>query len=243
MVVAILLAGGVGKRMGANLPKQFLEVSGKPIICYPLEIMENHPQIDAVEIVCVDSFLTEMQEIVNQYGFKKVRWITPGGESCQESTWNGLKNLEGKLQEDDIVLIHMSSYPLANAQIMSGCIESALKNGNGCAARPIVYSVFFTDDRKTSTEQIDRDKLMLCTVPYAFRFGECDALYNRAFAEGKGVSGNVFTNTLYCDYGKRIYFTKDSETNIKVTTPEDIQLMETFLKITALQKEQERTAK
>lgn len=231
MAVGMLLAGGVGQRMGASVPKQFLEVNGKPIICYPLEIMEKHPLIDAVEIVCVESFIEEMQNIVDHYGFKKVKWITPGGVTCQESTWNGLKNLRGKVAEDEVILIHMSSYPIANADIMTGCIESAIENGNGCAARPIVFSSYFTDDRKTSTKQIDRDKLMLCTMPYAFHFGECADLYDRAFAEGKGVTGNVFTNTLYCDYGKRIYFTRDSETNMKVTTPEDIKLMETFLRV------------
>ena len=231
MVVGILLAGGVGQRMGASVPKQFLEVNGKPIICYPLEIMEKHPQIDAVEVVCVDSFIDGMWDIVRKYRFNKVKWITPGGATCQESTWNGLKNLKGELADNDIILIHMSSYPLANADIMTDCIESAIENGNGCTARPILYSVYFTDDQKTTTEQIDRDKLMLCTVPYAFLYGECSELYDRAFAEGKGITGNVFTNTLYCDYGKRIYFTKDSETNMKVTTPEDIRLMETFLKV------------
>ena len=231
MVVGILLAGGVGQRMGSSIPKQFLKVNDKPIICYPLEIMENHAQIDAIEVVCVETFIDGMWDITRQYGFKKVKWVTPGGATCQESTWNGLKNLKGKLDDEDIILIHMSSYPLANADIMTGCIKSAEENGNGCTARPILYSVYFTDDRKTTTEQIDRDKLMLCTVPYAFRFGECSELYDQAFAEGKGVTGNVFTNTLYCDYGKTIYFTKDSETNMKVTTPEDIRLMETFLKV------------
>ena len=231
MVVGMLLAGGVGQRMGASVPKQFLEVNGKPIICYPLEIMEKHPQIDVIEIVCVESFIEDMWKIVDAYGFSKVKWVTKGGATCQESTWNGLRNLKGKVEEDAIVLIHMSSYPLANADIMTACIESAIENGNGCTARPILYSVYYTDDRKTTTEQIDRDRLMLCTVPYAFRFGECYALYDRAFAEGKGITGNVFTNTLYCDYGKTIYFSKDSETNMKVTTPEDIRIMETFLKI------------
>lgn len=232
MVVGMLLAGGVGQRMGASVPKQFLEVNGKPIICYPLEIMEKHPQIDVIEIVCVESFIEDMRKIADSYGFSKVKWITKGGATCQESTWNGLRNLKGKAGEEDIVLIHMSSYPLANADIMSACIESAREHGNGCTARPILYSVYYTDDRKTTTEQIDRDRLMLCTVPYAFRFGECFDLYERAFAEGKGITGNVFTNTLYCDYGKTIYFSKDSETNMKVTTPEDIRIMETFLKIT-----------
>ena len=231
MAVGMLLAGGVGQRMGASIPKQFLEVGGKPIICYPLEIMESHPQISAIEVVCVDSFIEEMWSIVHRYNFTKVNWVTAGGATCQESTWNGLRNLEGELNENEIILIHMTSYPLANAQIMSDCIRSAIENGNGCTARPILYSVYFTEDRKTTTEQIDRDRLMLCTVPYAFRFGECLQLYNRAFAEGKGVSGNVFTNTLYCDYGKKIYFTGDSNTNMKVTTPEDIDLMETFLEV------------
>ena len=231
LAIGILLAGGVGQRMGASVPKQFLEVGGRPIICYPLEIMERHPLIEAVEIVCVEDFIDTMWAIVNDGRFRKVRWITPGGSSCQESTWKGLTNLKGKIPEDEIILIHMSSYPLANAEIMSECIRSAVENGNGCTARPILYSVYFTDDRKTSTSQIDRDRLMLCTVPYAFRFGECSALYDRAFAEGKGVTGNVFTNTLYCDYGKRIYFTRDSETNMKVTTPEDIELMETYLSV------------
>ena len=125
----------------------------------------------------------------------------------------------------------MSSYPLANADIMSSCIDSAIHNGNGCTARPIQYSVYFTSDQKTAIKHIDRDNLMLCTVPYAFRYGECIDLYNQAFTENKGVIGNVFTNTLYCDYGKRIYFTKDSETNIKITTLEDLKLMEAFLKV------------
>lgn len=235
MVVGMLLAGGVGQRMGAKVPKQFLEVNGKPIILYPLEIMENNPQIDVIEIVCVESFIETMWEIVNAAGLKKVKWIVAGGATCQESTYNGLKGLKGKLGKDDIVLIHMSSYPLASEEIMNDCIRSAQENGNGCTARPILYSVYFTDDRKTTVEQIDRDRLMLCTVPYAFRFGECSELYDLAFSEGKGVSGNVFTNTLYCDYGKRIYFTKDSETNMKVTTPEDIKLMEAYLHVLSVE--------
>lgn len=238
MAVGMLLAGGIGKRMSASIPKQFLEVCGKPIVYYPLEVMENHPQISAIEIVCVASFIEIMWAIVRQYKFTKVKWITPGGATCQESTWNGIKNLEGKISSDEVILIHMTSYPLANAEIMSDCIRSAVENGNGCTARPILYSAYVTDDRKTTTHQIDRDKLMLCTVPYAFRFGECSELYNRAFAEGKGVEGNVFTNTLYCDYGKTVFFTKDSNTNMKVTTPEDIELMEAFLEVVNRQSKQ-----
>ena len=238
MVVGMLLAGGIGQRMGANVPKQFLEINGKPIILYPLEIMENNKEIDAVEIVCVESFIDTMWQIVKDANLKKVKWITAGGNTCQESTKRGIDNLKDKIGRDDIILIHMASYPLASAEIMNECISSAKENGNGCTARPILYSVYFTDDRKTTTEQIDRDRLMLCTVPYAFNFGECSELYDRAFAEGKGINGNVYTNTLYCDYGKRIYFTKDSETNMKVTTPEDLVLMKAYLSVLENEKEE-----
>ena len=227
----MLLAGGIGQRMGALVPKQFLEVGGKPIILYPLETMEHHPLIDVIEIVCVKDFIPEMQKIVNEAGLTKVKWIVAGGNSAQVSTKNGIDALKDKMTKDDILMIHMSSYPLANSDIMTGCIESAKMNGNGCTARPILYSIYFTDDKKTSNQQIDRDRMMLCTIPYAFKFGEISELYDRAYAEGKGISGNVFTNTLYCDYGKTIYFTKDSETNLKITTPEDIKLMRAYLSV------------
>ncbi len=217
--------------MGKSVPKQFLNVDNKPIIFYPLEIMEQHPDIDAVEIVCVDSFIDEMWTMVEKAGFKKVKWITAGGETCQDSTRNGINNLKGKINSDDIILIHMASYPLASAEIMSGCIESAVENGSGCTARPIVYTIFETDDKKTSTKAMERDDFMLCTAPYAFRFGECSELFDLAYKEGKGITGNVYVHSLYCDYGRRVYFTPDSETNIKITSPEDIILMQAYLKV------------
>ena len=109
MVVGILLAGGIRSRMGKDVPKQFIEVNNKPIIFYPLEIMENHPQIDAIEIVCVESFVDTMWDIVETAGFKKVKWITVGGDTCQDSTRNGVNNLKGVLNDDDIILLLLNS--------------------------------------------------------------------------------------------------------------------------------------
>ena len=79
MVIGILLAGGIGQRMSIKLPKQFLEVNGKPIICYPLDVMEQHPQIDVVEIVCVNGYFDIVWEIVRQNRYQKVKWVTAGG--------------------------------------------------------------------------------------------------------------------------------------------------------------------
>lgn len=86
MTVGILLAGGIGERVGAGIPKQFIEISEKPICWYPLKNMEECEQIDAIEVVCVREYMEQMRKIVRDNGFKKVKWIIPGGATCQEST-------------------------------------------------------------------------------------------------------------------------------------------------------------
>ena len=79
MNTVLMLAGGVGTRMGANIPKQFIKIKGKPIIAYTLDIMEKNVNIDAVEIVCVHGFEDLIESIIEEYGFKKVKWICEGG--------------------------------------------------------------------------------------------------------------------------------------------------------------------
>lgn len=231
MVVGMMLAGGVGHRIGAAIPKQFIEIKGKKIIQYPLETMENHPLIDVIEIVCIEEYIDTMWDIVQKNGYKKVKWVVAGGDTCQDSIKCGLDSLKGKIDRNDIVLMHMASYPLAPAILIDRCIESTKKYGNGCTARPIVYSIYYTEDRITTSKQIDRDKFMMTTIPIAYNFGECMDVYDLAYREKKGIYGNVYPTTLYCDYGKTIYFTEDSDVNLKVTNPEDIQLMEAYLNV------------
>ena len=112
MNVAIILAGGVGSRVGAGKPKQFIEIFKKPVLVYTIELFENHPEIDAVEVVCIKSHIDYLKELIDKYSLDKVRWIVEGGEDFQHSVINGVNNLKGELNDDDIVLVHYGASPL-----------------------------------------------------------------------------------------------------------------------------------
>ena len=117
MNTVLMLAGGVGTRMGANIPKQFIRIKGKPIIAYTLDVLEKNQSIDAVEIVCVHGFEDMLTQIIDEYGFQKVRWICEGGPTFSLSVYNGLKNLRNTLEPDDLVMIHMSVSPFAGDEM------------------------------------------------------------------------------------------------------------------------------
>lgn len=111
MNVGIILAGGTGTRVGAGIPKQFIEVQGKPILAYTLEIFEENDNISAIEIVCHKDWVDEVERICDQYNITKKKWICTGGDTFQESTMNGIFNLKGKSKE--MILL---SFPLAFRQ-------------------------------------------------------------------------------------------------------------------------------
>ena len=90
MNIAVLLAGGVGKRLGAGKPKQFVELLGKPMILYALEIYEKSPIIDAIEVVCVPEYIDYVWQLAKENNINKLKWVCKGGSSCQESTKNGI---------------------------------------------------------------------------------------------------------------------------------------------------------
>jgi 2-C-methyl-D-erythritol 4-phosphate cytidylyltransferase len=97
MITAMILAGGVGSRVGAGRPKQFVEILDKPVLAYTIEIFQNHPEIDAVEVVCHKSWKDYLAEMLHRYNLTKVKWVTDGGETFQDSVMNGVKNLKDKI--------------------------------------------------------------------------------------------------------------------------------------------------
>ncbi|MEE0901100.1 MAG: 2-C-methyl-D-erythritol 4-phosphate cytidylyltransferase, partial [Methanobrevibacter sp.] len=159
MNVPIILAGGVGSRVGADRPKQFIEVLGKPILVYTIEAFQNHPEIDAIEVVCIESHMDYLRELVEEYNLDKVKWITKGGVDFQHSVINGVKNLKGKIDDDDIVLVHYGASPFVQADIISDAIRVCKEKGNSSPAMssPLLVG---TNDGDKSTEWIDRDKIV-----------------------------------------------------------------------------------
>ena len=228
MNIALILAGGVGKRMGADVPKQFIEIKGKPIIAYTLDILEKHQKIDAVEIACVHGHEDRMQEIIAEYGFKKVKWICEGGSTFSLSVYNGLKNLREELSPDDLVMIHMSVAPFIGDDIIDDAIRVAEEKGNSISENPCLLCMGSHDTDEYSTKSVLRETITGLNTPQTFHFGEILSLYDRAEDEGILESLEPHTTSVYYHFEKPLYFSNGSQLNIKITNQDDLDLFEAF---------------
>ena len=130
MNVAIIIAGGSGHRMGQDIPKQFINVYDKPVLIYTLEGFQRHPQIDVIEVVCIDGWHDVLWAYAHQFNITKLKWVISGGNTGQESIRNGVFNLEGKAGADDIVVIHDGIRPLVDETVLTDVIMKAQKYGN-----------------------------------------------------------------------------------------------------------------
>jgi len=132
--IAVILAGGIGKRMGSDIPKQFIKINSKPVVVYTLEKFQRHPEIDAIEVVSVESYINEVWSYFQEYNITKLKWVVKGGKNFQESAKNGVFNLKKSCCEDDIIMFHMSVSPLIDNEIISDSINTCKKYGNAIAA-------------------------------------------------------------------------------------------------------------
>lgn len=229
MNVAIILAGGSGTRMGATVPKQFLNVAGRPLLSYTIDIFEKHPQIDAIEIVCHADYRDDLAAIIDQEGFSKVAWIVDGGVDFQESTLRGLRGLEADLDDDDVILIHYGASPMTDPDIVSDAIRVCCERGNASPATSIVNLTALRTTEEYSSEWLDRDMVMKLNTPQALRFGYACWLYAEAQRRGLLRKVDPHTTSLMLAMGEKIFFSRDLSSNIKITTPEDLGLFEGFL--------------
>lgn len=228
MNIAIILAGGVGSRVGANVPKQFIEVYEKPIIAYTLDVFENHPEIDAIEIVCVKEYIYKLSEIISKYNYSKVKYVAEGGKDFQHSVINGIFNLENKINDDDVVLIHWAASPFVTNEIISDCIKVASEKGNSISANPC-YLLYGSNDNGKSTKFIDRDSIVTMSAPQGFNYNFIKNLYKKAINDGLLDKVEPHTTSLMYFMGETIYLARGCQTNIKITTKEDIELFKGYI--------------
>ena len=179
MIIAIILAGGVGLRVGANRPKQFVEVLGKPILAYTIEIFQNHPEVDAVEVVCHKSWKDFLKQMIRQYDLSKVRWIADGGNTFQESVMNGMNYLKGKISTDDYVLIQYGAAPFTSEKIVADVIRVMKEKGSSVTATPC-YQLLGSNDGNESRTWVNRDRYIQIACPYGFHYGYLLDIYKRA---------------------------------------------------------------
>lgn len=219
-VHAIILAGGIGSRMKADKPKQFIEIDGKPVIVDTISNFERNIQVNNITVVCLKDWIPYLLELIKKFDLKKVTSIIEGGNSGHDSTRNGVFSLKDILSENDLVIIHDAARPLIPQIIINDMLDVAKKNGNACTAVSCHDTVIKTTDGISGVEQIDRNSFLRVQTPQAYRYGLLLSLYERAEAEG--IHDFVYANTMAIKYGVRIFFSKGFTCNIKITTKEDI---------------------
>lgn len=229
MNVAVVLAGGEGTRVGAGVPKQFVRVLGREVLSWTLERFERHPEVDAVEVVCRGGWEGALARIVERDGARKVRWVAEGGATFQESVAAGLARLEGELSDDDTVLVHYGASPFVGDDVISDALRVCAERGNASPARALTSLAAGRGDGASSTEFVDRDRVVCLNSPQALRFGYARWLY--AEGERRGLLGTVdpHTTSLMLAMGEPVYFSRDSSSNIKITTADDLRLFEGWL--------------
>lgn len=228
MNYVIIIAGGVGSRLGAKVPKQFVEVLGKPIIAYTMEHFQNHPDIDGIELVCVDGYQGHLKEIADKYGITKVMKIVKGGSEYERSIMNGVAGLEGIAKPDDVIMIHWSASPFINEEIITDNIRVCKDKGNAITAS-YSYLLYGTNDGDCARKNINRDTFMTLSAPQSFLYKVITKIYK--LVEEKDMFSYVEAHTpaFMAELGIPIYFSKGSHTNVKITEKEDVNLFLGYL--------------
>lgn len=226
--IALIIAGGIGARMHQDIPKQFINVKDKPIIVYTMEAFQKHPNIDAIEVVCLDGWHDILRAYAKQFNISKLENIVSGGETGQDSIRNGLYDIAKRYKgDDDIVLIHDSIRPMVSADIISDNIRVCRQYGNATTVIPCTSVMLKTDDGLISDDQIPRDNLKITQTPQAFFLNELLKVHSKAITAN--LPPSIASCALYIEMGEKVYLSKGSEKNIKITTQDDIEIFTALL--------------
>jgi 2-C-methyl-D-erythritol 4-phosphate cytidylyltransferase len=223
---ALIPAAGMGKRMGASINKQYLQLDGLPIVARTISIFEQSPLIDAIYLVIPAEEIPYCREhVVEACGFRKIREIVPGGRERQNSVMNGLNAMRPDLTDDDIVLIHDGVRPLIDPGLLGRSIDCARCNDGALVAVQVKDTIKSVRDG-IITGTPPRETLWQAQTPQTFRFG---IIYNAHHsAEQDGYFGTDDA-ALVERGGGRVRIVNGDYRNIKITTPEDLILAEAFL--------------
>lgn len=229
MNIAVIFAGGTGQRMNtASKPKQFLELHGKPIIIYTLEYFQKHSQIDGIVVVCLESWIDYCENLLKKYQIDKVLKIVPGGNSGQESIFNGLEAAHQiSVNEQDIVLIHDGVRPLINEALITNCIASVKKHGNAITVSPAIETILLKTEDGDIGNILKRSDCEMAKAPQCFCLNDIYNCHLKAKAEGK--NDFIDSASLMQYYGCKLNAVEGPMENIKITTPADFYIFRAIM--------------
>ena len=224
MNIAVIFAGGAGKRMHSkDKPKQFLLVHGKPIIVHTIEVFQYHEEIDRIIVVCLEDWIPYMEDMQYRYRLDKIGKIVPGGATGQMSIYNGVKaaaELYGI--DDNIVLVHDGVRPLIDNRVISENISGVKEFGSAITCAPAQETFVLIDEEDNISEVESRKHSRLAKAPESFWLGELLAAEEQAIKDG--CTEMIDSCTLMRAYGKKMHVVECSFENIKITTPDDFYM-------------------
>ncbi|MDR0913687.1 MAG: 2-C-methyl-D-erythritol 4-phosphate cytidylyltransferase [Oscillospiraceae bacterium] len=222
---ALLFAGGVGARMkSADIPKQFIEVDGKPIIIRTLEKFSSHPEIDDIVISCLAEKIDYLWGLIRKFNLvQKVKSIVPGGSNGHGSIHNGLVEIQKFSTESDIVLICDGVRPLISKELISNCIKTAKEHSTAVPVTPSIDSVLESPDGQTCRKSLPRKEMFITQAPQGYTMQKI--MWAHDEAEKRGIDNPVSSSELLIELGESVHIFIGDRDNIKVTTPEDLEYL------------------
>jgi 2-C-methyl-D-erythritol 4-phosphate cytidylyltransferase len=229
MNIALLTAAGVGSRMHQDIPKQFLHINNKPVILYTLEAFQQSPLIDEIIVISLENWKDMIWAYAKQFGITKLKYIVSGGDTGQESILCGLRKLEEEHELNDVVMVHDGNRPMISQEVIADSLAVFKKYGSAVAAIPCIEAIFESDDGISSDVTFPREKLLRTQTPHTYTLGEL--LWAHKEAQRLQIFNTAASCVLMQKLGKKIYFSKGSEKNLKLTTVEDIDTFKAYLSI------------
>ncbi len=227
MNIVLLTAAGNATRMHQDIPKQFIHVDDRPVIIHTMGAFQRHPSIDAIIVVTLESWKEVVWAYARQFNITKLKWVVTGGETGQESIYNGLMALREHVSDEDVILIHDGNRPLISEDIISNNLAVYEEFGNAVAAVPCTEVVFVCDDKISSTETIKRERLLRTQTPHTYRYA--DIVRAHQMARERGITSTAASCELMKELGIPSYFSKGSEENLKITTLDDLKIFKALL--------------
>lgn len=232
MNIAVMLAGGTGERMGAGKPKQFIELGHKPLIVHCLDVYDRSPDIDAIEIVCHKDWIAYTWDLIKEWKINKVKWICEGGDTCQISTRNGIFNLEGKVNDDDMLMFVMSSSPFVSNEIIRDSFRVCREHGSAFACMSSKYNLAYTEDNYSSNHINFKECNKTINMPWTSTFEKFNRLFHIAFADNIETEVRSYVPTLWIALGEPLWFSLDTTKNLlHATYKEDLEIFEAVLRL------------
>lgn len=227
MVVALILSGGTGSRLGSDIPKQYIEICHRPIISYCIERLSDHEGIDIIQVVAAEQWQEMILRCFEKYdvpkcnGRRKFHGFSEPGENRQHSIYNGLLDIRKYSAESDTVLIHDAARPLVSEQVITDCIRAVKGHDGVLPVLPMKDTVYKSIDGKRISALLDRSEIYAGQAPEAFRIGPYYEA-NKSLFPDKLRLINGSTEPAFMA-GLDIVMIPGDEGNFKITTKEDME--------------------